>query len=398
MINCEFNENLKLVIENCFMSFKIGIVGLPNVGKSTLFKALTKNEVEASNYPFCTIDPNVGIVEVPDDRLTKLAQISKSPKIVPTVIEFVDIAGLVKQAHKGEGLGNKFLANIREVDAILQVIRAFDDDDVSHVEGKLEPQRDQEIIDLELAMADLQLIDKRLVDLEKEAKANPKARPQVELLQKIKTQLEQGKAVRDINFMVGDDYHLRPKTAKDDPAPREGRDRLPKEQAQLLRELNLLTAKPQSYCFNINEHQAASFKPDFDLPEDSYLAISAKIESEVAELDPAEAKEYLAELGLKASGLEQLIVKSYKLLNLITFFTSGEMESRAWTCPAGTKAPQAASVIHTDFEEQFIRAEVISYDDFVKADGWIGARDQGTLRTEGRDYVVQDGDIINIKI
>lgn len=354
-----------------YMSFKIGIVGLPNVGKSTLFKALTKKPVAISNYPFCTIDPNVGVVTVPDERLKKLAAMIKPPKLIPTIIEFVDIAGLVKEAHKGQGLGNKFLSHIREVEAIVQVVRAFSDVNVAHVEGQLDPERDMEIVNLELILADLEAVNNQVQKLKKEAQQDKKLVKKFEVIQKVKETLDQSQPAR---------------TSK-----------LETKELVEIKDLNLLTLKPTIYCFNVDENQAVSYQPrfsKFQLKPGEQLVISAKIESELAELSEKEAKEYLKELGLKKSGLENLILKTYQLLNLITFYTYNEKELRAWTVKAETRAPEAAGVIHTDFQEKFIRAEVINWQALVKAGGWQKAKDQGLIRTEGKDYAVADGEVI----
>ncbi|MEK7167624.1 MAG: redox-regulated ATPase YchF [Patescibacteria group bacterium] len=346
------------------MSFSIGIVGLPNVGKSTLFKALTKKQVDAANYPFCTIDPNVGVVPVPDERLASLAEVSKSAKIVPTTIEFVDIAGLVKGASKGEGLGNQFLANIRSVDAIVQVVRQFSDANVIHVSGKVDPQSDQETINLELILADLQTLEKRLASNQKEARVNKKEALELEpILEKLKTGLENGKMAKEILT---------------DP-----------EEMGLVKDLSLLTLKPMIYVLNVDEDKV--------FQETDYIAISAKIEAELAELPEEEAKKYLEELKLESSGLDKLIKKAYDILSLITFITSGEMETKAWTVKRGVKAPQAAGVIHTDFEKGFIRAEIINWKDLVESGGEAKAREKGLIRLEGKDYIVQDGDIVHFR-
>ncbi len=351
------------------MSFQIGIVGLPNVGKSTLFKALTKNEVDAQNYPFCTIDPNVGVVEVPDERLEKLARISNSQNIVPTVIEFVDIAGLVKNAHQGEGLGNQFLSHIREVDAILEVVRNFHDDNIIHVEGKIDPDSDKETINLELVFADLETVNKRLEKIISQLKGPHDKKIDIEknLLKKLRQTLENGQWVSNLNFS--------------------------EEENEIIKNYNLLTNKPLLYCYNVDEEELK--KPAY--LTDNIIRICAKLEAELTELTDQEMRDYLKESGIPETGLDQLLKKSYQLLNLITFFTSGEKESRAWTIKRGTKAPQAAGRIHTDFERGFIRAETIAYDDFVKYNGWAGARDAGVLRQEGKDYIVQDGDIMLFK-
>ncbi len=353
------------------MSFAIGIVGLPNVGKSTLFKALTKKQVDCANYPFCTIAPNVGVVAVPDERLDQLSMMSKSAKTVYTTVEFVDIAGLVKDAHKGQGLGNQFLSHIREVDAIAQVIRQFSDKNVIHVDGKIDPESDKETINLELIFADLETVNKRISKNHKDLHANLKEAKELQpVLDKLKTGLEAGKLASEI---------------------------ITEEKEKLLtKELNLLTAKPMIYVLNVDEdkiYQETSAKGGPASGGD-YIAISAKIESELAELNPEEAKEYLKELKLNASGLDKLIKKSYEILDLITFLTTGPKESRAWTIKKGTKAPQAAGVIHTDFEAHFIRAEVINWQDLLKAGSEAKAKESGLIRIEGKDYVMQDGDTV----
>ncbi len=346
------------------MSFSIGIVGLPNVGKSTLFKALTKKQVDIANYPFCTIDPNIGVVAVPDERLEALAAVSHSAKIIPTAIEFFDIAGLVKGAHKGEGLGNKFLAHIRSVDAIVQVLRQFQDKNVTHVAGEVNPESDRETIDLELIFADLQTVGNRLERNSKEARANNKeAKALQPILEKLKTGLENGTMA---NAILADE-----------------------EELALVKDLNLLTVKPMIYVLNVDE--------DNIIQETDYIPISAKIEAELAELSPAEAQAYLKELSLESSGLDKLIKKAYEILGLITFFTSGEKETRAWTVPNGAKAPQAAGVIHTDFEKGFIRAEIIGWKDLVACQGEVQAREKGLIRLEGKEYAVQDGDVAHFR-
>ncbi|MFC1622426.1 redox-regulated ATPase YchF [Patescibacteria group bacterium] len=350
---------------------QIGIVGLPNVGKSTLFKALTKKVVDASNYPFCTIDPNVGIVAVPDERLEKLAQISKSEEIIPTTIEFVDIAGLVKNAHKGEGLGNKFLSHIREVDAIVEVLRDFSNNDIIHVEGKVDPERDREIISLELVMADLQTVDKKFERVSKDAKSGDKELIKIaEILKKVKEKLENGEWANELN--------------------------LSEKEKILIRDLNLLTLKPLIHIYNIsgNEEKYESLSAIALTKEDKQLYIDAKKESEYAGLTNKE----LEELGIKQTGLDKLIKVSYNLLNLITFLTTGEKETRAWTVKRNTPAQLTAGVIHTDFIKGFIRAEVIKYEDFIKHNGEIGAKEKGLMRVEGKDYIVQDGDIMHFRI
>ncbi|OGY48330.1 MAG: redox-regulated ATPase YchF [Candidatus Buchananbacteria bacterium RIFCSPHIGHO2_01_FULL_46_12] len=357
------------------MSFSIGIVGLPNVGKSTLFKALTKKQVDAANYPFCTIDPNVGVVGVPDERLEALTKISNSAKTIYTTIEFVDIAGLVKGAHKGEGLGNQFLANIRECDAIAQVVRAFSDPNVIHVDGKVNPESDKETINLELIFADLQTLQKRISKNAKDLHANLKEAKEIApVLEKLKAGLDAGQLASQI---ITDE-----------------------KEKEMIADLHLLTMKPMIYVLNVDESACAEASADRDkiLKDSDYIAISAKIESELAELPPEEAKEYLKELKLDASGLDRLIKIAYETLNLITFLTSGPAESRAWTVKKGAKAPQAAGVIHTDFEKAFIRAEVIDWQDFVSAGGEAKAKEKGLIRTEGKDYIIKDGDVCHFKV
>src|SRR3989344_3669904 len=350
------------------MPLQVGIVGLPNVGKSTLFKALTKKQVDASNYPFCTINPNIGVVAVPDERLAKLAKVSASTKIVPTAIEFVDIAGLVAGAHQGEGLGNKFLANIRNTDAIIQVLRDFSDKNVTHVQGRVDPEADKETINLELIFADLQTVDNRLGKNEKLAKGdNKEAKILQPILEKLKTGLEAGQLAIDI--ITGEEEKL------------------------LVKDLNLLTMKPMIYVLNVDE----SYFSLGAKPANDYLPISAKIEAEIADLSPEEAEKFLKELNLDSSGLDKLIKKSYNTLNLITFFTSGREETKAWTVKKGSKAPQAAGVIHTDFEKGFIRAEVINWQDFVDNQGEVKAKEKGLIRLEGKDYVIQDGDVCHFR-
>ncbi len=347
------------------MSFSIGIVGLPNVGKSTLFKALTKKQVDAANYPFCTIDPNVGVVAVPDERLEALTKISSSAKTIYTTIEFVDIAGLVKGASQGEGLGNQFLANIRECDAIAQVVREFSDPNVIHVDGKVNPESDKQTINLELILADMQTLQKRLTKNTRDLHANLKEAKEIQpILENLKNGFDQGKLASEI---ITDE-----------------------KEKEMIRDLHLLTLKPMIYVLNVDEDRVYQ--------DSDYIAVSAKIESELAELPPEDAKEYLKELKLESSGLDKLIKKSYEILNLITFLTSGPTESRAWTIEKGTKAPQAAAVIHTDFEKAFIKAEVINWKDFVESGGETKAREKGLIRTEGKEYIIKDGDVCHFKV
>ena len=352
------------------MSLSIGIVGLPNVGKSSLFNLLTKKGVEAANYPFCTIDPNVGVVKVPDLRLNKLADISKPAKVIQTTIEFVDIAGLVAGAHKGEGLGNKFLAHIRECDAICEVVRGFRDENIIHVAGNVNPENDRETINIELIFADLSTIEKRLEKSQREIKSGGKEIiANHAILEKLFNHLSQGGAVRDLA--------------------------LSEEELIFVKTLNLLTIKPIIYLLNINDgSDQASLKDGQDL----VLKINVKLEEEIAALPEDEQGEYIKELGLEQSGLDKLIQSAYGVLGLETFFTTGPDETRAWTIKKGTKAPQAAGEIHTDFIKNFIRAEVINWEKFVEAGGESRARELGWIRTEGKDYVFQDGDIANFLI
>ncbi len=351
------------------MSLSIGIVGLPNVGKSSLFNLLTKKGVEAANYPFCTIDPNVGVVKVPDHRLDELAKISKPKLILPTAIEFVDIAGLVSGAHKGEGLGNKFLAHIRECDAILEVIRSFSDKNITHVSGVIDPKADQETIAMELIFADLATVEKRLEKLRREAKSGDKAiNIQIALLERVLGTLNQGKPVRDLEFN--------------------------KEELVFIKTLNLLSIKPILRLLNIDDNYSNTSEIDAN----DYLQINVRLEEEIVRLDEAEQLEFIQELGLKQSGLDRLIQSAYKLLDLDTFFTTGQEETRAWTIKSGTKAPQAAAEIHTDFEKGFIRAEVINWKTLVKFGSEQKARESGQIRTEGRDYIIKDGDVCHFLV
>lgn len=358
---------------------KLGIVGLPNVGKSTLFNSLTKAGAESANYPFCTIDPNIGIVPVPDARLDVLAKMHNSAKIVPAAIEFVDIAGLVKGASKGEGLGNQFLSNIREVDAIIHVVRCFEDSNIVHVDGSIDPLRDIETINLELLFSDLEILERRYAKLVKSVKGDKTLVKEKDLVENLKKHLEDGKMAK--SYETSDD-----------------------EETILLESFNLLTGKPVIYAANVSENELAD-----DASGNSYVnsvrefaknegsevfVICAQIEQEIAELDDEERKMFLDDLGINESGLEKMIRASYSLLGLISYITSGEMETKAWTIKKGTKAPQAAGKIHSDFERGFIRAEVVSYDNLTEQGSMAAAKEKGLVRSEGKEYIVQDGDVV----
>lgn len=357
---------------------KLGVVGLPNVGKSTLFNAITKAGAQAANYPFCTIEPNVGVVAVPDERLTKLAELFNSKKITPTTLEFVDIAGLVKGASKGEGLGNKFLSHIREVDAIVHTVRCFDDENITHMDGSVNPLRDIETINLELIFSDMEMIERRLQKARVAVKGDKKYQEEIDFLEKLYKFLEEGKPAR--NYPATD------------------------EEKEILKTLFLLTSKPVIYAANVSEDDVAT-ENDYVKQVKEYakaegsevIVLSAKLEEDLADMSDDEKAIFFAELGIDKSGLDKLVTACYKLLNLISYLTAGEKETRAWTIVKGTKAPQAAGKIHSDFERGFIRAEVVDYQTLLDCKGYAGAKEKGKIRSEGKDYVMQDNDVVTFR-
>ena len=357
---------------------KLGVVGLPNVGKSTLFNAITKAGAQAANYPFCTIEPNVGVVAVPDERLTKLGELFNSKKITPTTLEFVDIAGLVKGASKGEGLGNKFLSHIRECDAIVHTVRCFDDENITHVDGSVDPLRDIETINYELIFSDMEMIEKRLQKARIGLKADRKYQEEIDFLEKLTAFLESGKPAR--NYPATED------------------------EKEILKTMFLLTSKPVIYAANVSEDEVATENDyvkkvkEFAKSEGSeVIVLSAKLEEDMADMSDEDKAVFFEELGIEKSGLDKLVTACYKLLNLISYLTAGEKETRAWTIVKGTKAPQAAGKIHSDFERGFIRAEVVDYQTLLDCKGYVGAKEKGKIRSEGKDYVMQDNDVVTFR-